>query len=206
MISNCHFKGKPKCEKCSKFGHTTKDCWSGKGKGKEKEKTCECCTVPPMPKKAKVKAHIVEKDDDIDESMSTILQNVTMSSNEENATSTYDWIEDSGSTSHVMNKQTLLTDFVPKIETITGFSGNKVQSHGCSTTMLLSQIRKKIFKIILAHVYYVPQSQNNILSTKCLDRQGATIIHQNGHALIYNKHKQLIIKGKLKHLYKHAAC
>ena len=32
-----------------------------------------------------------------------------------------------------MNKQTLLTDFVPKIETITGFGGNEVQSHGCGT-------------------------------------------------------------------------
>jgi hypothetical protein len=162
----------------------------------------ERCTAPPAPKKAKVEAHIVEKDDDTDESMSTILQNVIMSSDEENDTSsTYDWIEDSGSTSHVVNKQTLPTDFVPKIETITGFGGNKVQSHGCGTTTLLSQIRKKIFKIILAHVYYVPQSQNNILSTKRLDTQGATIIHQNGHALIYNKHKQLIIKGELKHLY-----
>jgi hypothetical protein len=113
--SNCRFKGKPKCGKCSKFGHTTEDCWSGKGKGKEKEKMCERRTAPPAPKKAKVEAHIVEKDDDTDESMSTILQNVTMSSDEENDTSsTYDWIEDSGSTSHVVNKQTLLTDFVPK--------------------------------------------------------------------------------------------
>jgi hypothetical protein len=159
-------------------------------------------TAPPAPKKAKVEAHIVEKDDDTDESMSTILQNVTMSSDEENDTSsTYDWIEDSGSTSHVVNKQTLLTNFVPKIETITGFGGNKVQSHSCGTATLLSQIGKKIFKIILAHVYYVPQSRNNILSTKHLDKQGTTIMHQNGHALIYNKHKQLIIKGKLKHLY-----
>ena len=161
--SNCHFKGEPKCKKCSKFGHTTKDCWSRKGKGKEKEKMHECHTMPPMPKKAKVEAHMVEKDDDIDESMST--------SDEENDTSsTYDWIEDSGSTSYVVNKQTLVTNFVPKIETITGFSGNEVQLHSCGTTMLLSQIGKKIFKIILAHVYYVPQSQNNILSTKCLDK------------------------------------
>ena len=115
-----------------------KDCWGVKGKGKE----CEC-HIAPLPKKEKGSeakkevAHIADienkSDIDIDESMSTILQSVTMSSEskgENDTASTYDWITDSASTSHITNQRHLFSDFVPRDESITSFGGNEVQAQG----------------------------------------------------------------------------
>ena len=134
----------------------------------------------PLPKKEKGGeakkeiAHIADIKDDsdfnIDESMSTILQSVTMSSDEENDTaSTYDWIADSASTSHVTNQRHLMSDFIPREENVTGFGGNEVQAQGRGTVTLLSQIGKNTYHIVLKNVCYVPTSGNNLLSTIRLD-------------------------------------
>ena len=46
------------------------------------------------------------------------------SKGENDTASTYDWIADSASTSHVTNQRHLMSDFIPRDESITGFGGN----------------------------------------------------------------------------------
>ncbi|KAG1784354.1 uncharacterized protein HD556DRAFT_1201974, partial [Suillus plorans] len=83
----------------------------------------------------------------------------------------YDWLADSGTTSHITKIQSALTDYVPL----------KCHKVTCK----------------LKNVLYVPRASNNLVSITCLDREGGHAIMKKGKVTLKVRGKRTIAEGKL---------
>ncbi|KAG1891606.1 uncharacterized protein F5891DRAFT_964321, partial [Suillus fuscotomentosus] len=99
--------------------------------------------------------------------------NVSNNSDEFEKLSYYDWLADSGTTSHITKIRSALTDYVP-------LKGHK------------QQITCK-----LKNVLYVPRASNNLVSITRLDREGGHAIMGKGKATLKVRGGRTIAEGKL---------
>ena len=112
--------------------------------------------------------------------------------------SKYDWILDSGTTSHICTIQEAFTEFYPVEEILNGVSekGTPVTGHG--TVRIKFEFDGKQFIHQLCDTLYVPNAPNCVLSLSQIDDGGGLVDFKDGICWIRDKSKKIIGKG-----YKH---
>jgi len=172
-----------KCTNCSKVGHVKEDCWSaggGKaGKGPRRAKTGKC---------GKDSAYVIKHADTTPTEEDVPIQDIAFTAQDEfeyvandesdDCLGWYDWLVDSGTTSHVTKIQSALKDYTPlQSRRIMGISDDSLEAVGQGTIELVNYIGTKSIQFKLKNVLYVPHATNNLVSLSCLDKEG-------GHATI----------------------
>jgi hypothetical protein len=169
-----------KCSNCSKAGHVKEDCWStGGGKaGKGPFQKCGSSS-----RRGKVSAHVVEDADTTQTDEDVVFkaqEELEYVSNDEpdDHLCWYDWLVDSGTTSHITKIRSALSDYVPlKSRCITGISDESLEAVGQGTVELVNCMGSKKIHFKLKEVLYVPHATSNLVSLSHLDQEG-------GHAKI----------------------
>src|SRR6267154_2675830 len=116
----------------------------------------------------------------------------------------YDWLADSGSSSHITKIRSALTDYVPLNEhRVTGIGNESLTALGKGTIELVSTIGRQQIKVKLRNVLYVPSTSNNLISITRLDKEGGNAHMENGRVILSIKGGCTIVKGRMANgLYK----
>ena len=191
---DCRHKTK-KCTNCSKMGHMKETCWSPgggqAGKGPFRRRG-------PVGSRGKVSANIVEDADTTESNEDMPMEDVAFTAQDEfeyvpndepdDRLSWYDWLVDSGTTSHVTKIRSAISDYVPlKSRRIMGISNDSLEAVGQGTVELVNNIGNKSVHFKLKDVLYVPRATNNLVSLSRLDKEG-------GHAKLGDGKMTLISK------------
>lgn len=124
--------------------------------------------------------------------------NVSNNSDEFEKLSYYDWLADSGTTSHITKIRSALTDYVPlKGHKVSGITNESLKAEGRGTVELVSIINKQQITCKLKNVLYVPRASNNLVSITRLDREGGHAIMGKGKATLKVRGGRTIAEGKL---------
>jgi hypothetical protein len=210
----CYFLGKTKCGTCGKFSHATKDCWGKKRKLSDGEASASTS------KKAKVEeTHTVAEDiiypfiDTVDGEdsifateddkptgtivLSDLENNFDLTAcNSEKLNETldaYEWLADSATTSHVVNKHEVFTEYTPQSHATVGGVGNSAKGRG--TVLLEASCDGHKYNLRLEHVLHVPENKNNLLSLGRWAAAGGTFANTGGTLRLTTKGGKTIAKG-----------
>ena len=157
--------------------HLQKDCFSPRGpkhdpkhwKGKKRKKQEKDDSAQ--------KVHTVEV---LNMAFVTTDQDVFMGDANVNELSTYQWIADTGATTHVTSNQDALTNYVSAQEEVLGLSALPVLMIGYGDLQLKTNAAGQNYKVLLNQVLHVPAIRHNILSIGRLDKAGSQVITGNG--------------------------
>ena len=184
---DCHHKGKPKCGQCGKFSHTSNKCWHASGADRgQREKRGR--GVNPYPnRRPRREAHNADtpaqaNDMEVEEhiafiadvggvdSINTVYDDkyecYNLDSDEiEEHLIYYDWVADTGATSHITNRRDTFTTYkrIPDVP-IAGVGELKARVIGRGTVNIQSKYNGKIYILKLLDVLHVPENRNNLLS------------------------------------------
>jgi hypothetical protein len=92
----------------------------------------------------------------------------------------YDWLANSGTTSHITNTRGVLSRYMPISRQISGIGSESIEAVGQGTVELINYIGKTKISFKLKDVLYVPKATHNLVSISCLDREGGGTHIQNG--------------------------
>jgi hypothetical protein len=193
----CRFKNMPKCNSCGKFGHETKDCWGKDGPGSSSKKY-----------KGKEHANMArdEQDDEpMDEDKAFVVsENVTMNEGSDERVSfcSGQWVADSATMSHIMNRRTAFTEYTPLQKEISGIGNVPVEAIGRGAVEITTKVGNKAVHLLLRDVLHVPTAGNNLLSISQLDEQGGRAIISKGQiSLLDDKHRTIATGRRENRLY-----
>jgi transposase InsO family protein len=176
------------CFNCRKKGHVKGDCWA-KGGGKEGQ--------GPKGRKGSKKGN---KANQAAEEVNTNLNDCAyMASpfNHSREITKYDWLLDSGTTSHICTIRDAFTEFRTVDETLNGVGeGTPVKGRG--TVNLKFEFEGKSFTHQLRNTLYTPDAPNCLLSLSRFDDSGGRVDFNDGMCWLKNKEGKIIGKG-----YKH---
>jgi len=111
----------------------------------------------------------------------------------------YEWLVDSGTTSHIMKIRTALMNYVPlKSRHVTGIGNESLDAIGQGTVELVNFIGKKEVHFTLKNVLYVPHATNNLVSLSRLDKEGGHTKIGKGEISLFHKDGYQFAKGSLK--------
>jgi len=195
ITTECFYKnGKPKCEGCGKTGHTTATYWHNM----TAEKSGEIKMVPTENgKQCKVeRTHQVcdvQEDKEMEDGTYVTFTHVSPKITDITCDS---WLADSATTSHISNKKSNFTDFIPIQKFVKGVGGTQVPAQGQGTVKLKGWVNKTYMIIVLYDVLYVPSAPNNLFSISCLDETGGRASMGDGNVQLYDKNNKLILVGQ----------
>ena len=176
------------CFNCHKKGHVKGDCWA-KGGGKEGQ--------GPKGRKGNKKGN---KANQAAEEVNTNLNDCAyMASpfNHSHEITKYDWLLDSGTTSHICTVRDAFTEFRTVEETLNGVGeGTPVKGRG--TVNLKFEFDGKTFTHQLRNTLYTPDAPNCLLSLSRFDDMNGKVDFKDGTCWLKNKDGKVIGKG-----YKH---
>jgi len=220
---DCQFKGKPKCATCGRFGHKTKD-HRNAGTGKrahDDDGGGNCYNSNKRPRReannagnaeqanaAKQEEHIafmaeVADVDDMDTDSDTYddaeyhnFEHVPSSTEIDLCLIYYDWIADSGATSHITHRRDTFDTYepIPAIP-IAGVGGAKTHAIGQGNIKLESECNGTTYILELRNVLYVPKNKNNLLSLGKWERDGRSYNACDGTISLLMKEKKTVAKG-----------
>jgi gag-polypeptide of LTR copia-type/GAG-pre-integrase domain len=213
----CYFLGKTKCDTCGKFTHATKDCWGKKRKDGDGEASASAS------KKAKVEeTHAVVEDimdafieevDEEDAIFATEYQHGAVFDDEENnfdsvacnfdqsnqTLDAYDWLADSATTSHVVNKREIFTEYTPLSHaSVAGVGNTKVSAEGRGTVLLEARCDGHKYNLRLEHVLHIPSNRNNLLSLGRWSAAGGTFANTGDMLRLTTKDGKTVAEGERK--------
>jgi transposase InsO family protein len=188
-------KGRPKgdgpnrdkeCYNCRKKGHVSADCWS-KGGGKEGQ----------GPKGRKGKGHKANQAEEVSTSLNDCAY---MSSNgQAREISKFDWILDSGTTSHICTARDAFTEYYPTPgATLKGVGPGEVAVEGRGIVNLRFEVDGKILNHQLRNTLHVPSAPNCLLSLSRFDEAGGRSETGGGTCWLKDRDGKIVGKG-----YKH---
>ena len=196
VAAKCFYKGKPKCGSCGKFNHTTAECW---GKEDPKSSMNKRKRKGKAPKERANQAHET-KDElmDTDEIAFVAPADVsTMNDSNDDRISSYSWVADSATTSHITNQRSAFIEYMPLQEKkITGIGNIGTEAQGCGTIQIVSCVNEKNITITLRDTLYAPKAVNNLLSLSRLDEEGGTAHINDGQIILSDKNHHIIAIGK----------
>ncbi len=101
----------------------------------------------------------------------------------------YEWLADSATTTHVVNRREIFTNYEPlRGVTVTGVGGTKVVVEGRGTVDLVSKCEGRTHALRLQHVLHIPTNKNNLISLGKWDSAGGS--YQSNQGIL-----KLITKG-----------
>ncbi len=212
-IDNCYHISKPKCRNCKRLGHKKDKCrFKAKSEGSNKQKDELVAEV------IKPKAHIAEITDDQTTMIATAaeftLPDDPFIDDEKdyqahtavNADSCmYDWLADSGSTTHITNQRQLFIKYESTPNAIIyGIGNNVTQALGRGVISLNAQYGERKTTINLEKVLYIPGNKYNILALGRWDTEGRKYTATDGALTLYDRRGTPVLTGQklTSHLYK----
>ena len=184
-------RGKPgehserECYNCHKKGHLAKDCWA-KGGGKEGQ--------GPKGRK-KSNGGNKNRANQATDTVNDALADVAYSANTR-ILSHYDWVLDSGTTSHICNQRKAFIEYTPlKDSPVQGLGSIPAQATGRGTVVANFTVKGNNIRHKLQDVLHIPEAPNSLLSVSRIDDSGGHTSFQNGKCELYSKANQLIGTG-----------
>jgi hypothetical protein len=184
------------CHNCHKKGHMARDCWS-KGGGKEGQ----------GPGNRKRGGKFRNSQNRSNQSTETTDINIGLSDvaymANTNTFSNYDWLLDSGTTTHICKNRNEISNYTALANTtISGLSKTKAIAEGRGTVTLSFSVNNQVVQHKLNDVLHVPEAPNSLLSVSRFDEIGGKVIHQDGKCELRSSTGQLIGTGrKINRLY-----
>jgi hypothetical protein len=215
LANDCDKWDADPCTHCGRFNHESKDCWH-----KDKPKQDKGKAKPKSRKRPRNEETNVA-DSDSQHSAVTIEMTgdvapggIVFDSSEEGQhfnfadydvtnfngiderTLYYDWLADSASTSHIVNRQDVFKTYKPVKDTlITGVGGLRVHAQGRGDVDVYMMHNRVTHTIHLHNVLYVPRNRNNLFSLGHWLANGGNF---SGHDLaLISKAGESITKGML---------
>jgi hypothetical protein len=181
------------CYNCYKKGHLAKDCWS-KGRGNEGQ--------GPKGRKQNSGSNRGNCTNQAINTVNGTLADVAYSVNMR-PLSHYDWVLDSGTTSHISNQCKAFIDYMPLEDSpIQGLGSISMQATGRRTVIANFTVKGSNIQHKLQDVLHVHEAPSSLLLVSQIDDSGGHTSFQNGNCELYSKANQLIGTGvKLGRLY-----
>jgi len=222
---DCRLLQGDRCTNCDKLGHKAADCWSGNG-NKSKKRGNDAVEDKSRSKKRRnesykadksesdkeesdhvafiADAHIEPMDEDpfIDVPLTDddIYQYSLNSTTAINDRSTYDWLADSGTTSHITNDRQLFKTYCPIISVrVSGVGNSTTYAIGKGTIVLRSTVGNEIHTLELQDVLHVPQNKHSLLSLGRWEQNGRSYHASCGTLKLLLANNKIIAEG---HKYK----
>ena len=216
---NCKWLGQVRCRKCNWFGHMAKDC---RRKGKGKRKAADTSQEKGK-KKQKEQTNEAHNDDSSNEGSSSAQRSIAYNNQEltfivdestaEDCTldtytsddvmridsdlSSYDWLGDTATTSHITNSKQLFTTFQPIEKTAFSGVGNiTTLAEGRGTVELESNVNGQTYIFKLKDVLYIPSNNQNLISLGRWDNSGGHYIGGGGTIILVAKNGEQVAKGQ----------
>lgn len=199
----CWHKAKT-CFNCKKPGHMKEDCWCPGG-GKEGQGPSRGRGLPNPRFKAianvTTTSGITEISDDLMDDIAFMaddgLEYVDSEQSEERMI-WYEWVADSGATSHIVKSKTVMTDYVPLTSRrISGIGNESLNAIGQGTVHLINYIGKTKISFTLKNVLHVPHASHNLVSISRLDKDGGHAHIKNGMLNLFSKDGKQFAQAKM---------
>jgi hypothetical protein len=169
------------CYNCHKKGHVSKDCWA-KGGGKEGQ--------GPKGRKSSKKGNKVNQAEEVNTNLNDCAY-MTFPFNHSREITKYDWLLDSGTTSHICTTRDAFTDFRTVEETLNGVGeGTPVKGRG--TVNLKFEFDGKTFTHQLRNTLYTPDAPNCLLSLSRFDDTNGKVDFNDGKCWLKDKDRKVI--------------
>ena len=183
------------CFNCHKKGHLKPDCWA-KGGGKEGQ--------GPKGRKGKKGNRANQAAEEVNTNLNDCAY-MASPFNHSHEITKYDWLLDSGTTSHICTIRDAFTEFRTVNETLNGVGeGTPVKGRG--TVNLKFEFDGKTFTHQLCNTLYTPDAPNCLLSLSRFDDTNGKVDFNDGKCWLKNTDGQVIGKGfKHQRLYLLAA-
>ena len=220
---DCRFKGKPKCATCRRFGHKTKDhrnagtsehAHDDDGGGnrynsnKRPQQEANKADSAEQANAAEHEDHIafmaevadvddMDTDNDIyDDAKYHNYEHVPSSTELELRLIYYDWIADTGATSHITHRRDAFNTYepIPGIP-ISGIGGAKAHAIGQGNIKLKSKCNGRTYILELKNVLHVPKNRNNLLSLGKWETNGRSYNAYDGTLSLLTKERKPVAKG-----------
>jgi hypothetical protein len=202
--NQCWHKGKT-CHNCKKPGHVKADCWCpGGGKaGQGPSRPSKENTVKDIANVVMTSGITELNDDDPLDDIAFMAQDDDLefidSEQSDDHLIWYDWLADSGTTSHITNMRSAITDYIPlKARQVNGIGNDPLVVKGRGTVELESFIGKTKISFKLKDVLYVPKATHNLVSISRLDKEGGRADIKDGTLNMYSRSGSEFARATLK--------
>jgi len=213
--NDCNKWDEDPCPHCEQFNHEAKDCWhkdklkQDKGKGKGNPHKCarneETNIVDDNSQLSSVMIEVADKIAPGGIIFDSSEQGQHFNFNTYDATNFneideralyYDWLADSMTTSHIVNRHDIFKTYEPiKNTLITSVRGLQAQAIGHGNVDIYTTINSKMFTIHLHDILYMPRNRNNLFSLRRWLAKGRDFSRQD--LALISKTGKLITKGTL---------
>jgi hypothetical protein len=167
------------CYNCHKRGHMSKDCWA-KGGGKEGQ--------GPKGRKGPNRSNQAQE-------ANSNLNKVSYMTYGTREINKFDWIFDTGTTSHICMQRDAFIDYYPlQNSTITGIGPTPATAMGKGTVLVHMSINGQTISHRLCDVLHVPNAPNCLLSATRFDDAGGNFEGGNGKCL-KDKTNKIVAEG-----------
>ena len=199
----CRFLGQSKCPSCSRF-HDGQSCWPGNSKRPIEDEN----SANASRKRRKKDANNAEEEDENVQSNVAVQGNSYSLNADANEMFTYDqssngyfdqayeWIADTGTTSHITNRRDAFTtyDYIPD-SPIKGVGETQVSAIARGTVYVQSEVDGLIHIFELKNTLHIPANRNNLFSLGKWDRQNRSFYVQNGILHLIDKEGEDVARG-----------
>ena len=108
----------------------------------------------------------------------------------------YEWLADSGATSHITHRRDAFDTYEPIPEIpISGVGGMKAHAIGRGNVKLKSECNNRTYILKLKNVLHVPKNKNNLLSLGKWERDGRSYNTCDGIISLLTKERESVAKG-----------
>jgi len=171
------------CFNCHKKGHLKRDCWA-KGGG------CE----GKGPRGRGKTNHANQTRDTINDNLPDVSY---MAQKLPTAFSEYDWILDSGATSHICTQKDAFTDYMPlENANVHGIGSQPVVALGKGTVTLVFTVNGQKIKHQLQDVLHLPGASNCLLAISRFDSRGGKVEFNGSHCTLKDSQGKTVGTGK----------
>ena len=190
IADQCWHKGNNTCLNCKRPGHSKNDCWRPGG-GKEGQGPTRQWQGPQKDSANVATSSSITEIDDLMDEIAFMAQDESLefvdSEQSEEHLIWYDWLVDSGTTTHITNSCATMNDYIPLDKYVSGIGNNSLNAIGKGTVELTSFIGKTQINFKLTDVLYVPKATHNLVSMSRLDRDGGHAEVKNGLMNLFSK-------------------
>ena len=171
------------CFNCKKKGHIKSECWA-KGGGREGQ--------GPKGRKGSGKKNRANQAQEVNSSLNDVAYTATTYGD----ITKYDWLLDSGTTSHICTIREAFTEFHPVKETLNGVGKQGADVLGRGNITVKFECDGKEFIHRLSNVLYTPSAPNCLLSLSRIDDAGGKVDFEKGKCWIRDKKGMVIGEGE----------
>jgi len=222
---NCRFKGKPKCATCGRFGHKTRDHHNAGGgesanddggggnrynANKRPRREANNAGSSIVEVNAAEEEHIAFNADaaehnDLDADSDSEMYDDAEYHNYDHVPSSteidlrliyYEWLADSGATSHITHRRDAFDTYkpIPPVP-IAGVGGVKVHAIGQGNIKLKSKCDNCTYILKLKNVLHVPKNKNNLFSLGKWEKDKRSYNACDGTITLLTKDKKPVARG-----------